>query len=58
MNYKNLNVKWRVYKYDEETEDQTTVKIFENPMEAAKFCIDHWYAGVEMIAFPANKKST
>ena len=38
-----------------EKDNEETVRFFDNAEEAAKFCINHSHAGVEMIAFPIKK---
>lgn len=55
MKYKGFNIKWRVFEYNMEEDDKQTVRFFESADEAAKFCINHFHSGVEMIAFPIKK---
>lgn len=51
MLYKKWDVKWRVYDYNYEDEEEVTIQVFDDPLEAARYCIDHKHDGVEMIAF-------
>ena len=55
MNYRGFEIKWRVFDYDDDGEYENTVNIFADPETAARYCIDHRHAGVEMIAFPIRK---
>lgn len=55
MTYRGFDIKWRVFDYDVESEYEKTINIFADPETAARYCIEHRHAGVEMIAFPIKK---